>query len=81
MYISTKLSKIHNEADKGCRSISSDNYCVSAVANVTAVLEEKVLTLPTECLTPLSNSYRPEPDVTAEPKAKGGQYHQNILMC
>ena len=30
----------------------------------------------TECLTPLSNSYRPEPDVTAEPKAKGGHYHQ-----
>ena len=59
--------------------MSSDKYCAAAVANVTEVLEKKGLRLPSKCLTPLSNGYRPEMDTSPELKADGVQYYQELV--
>ncbi len=79
MYLGAEISKMHNETNKECWAMSSDKYCAAAVANVSTNLEKKGLKLPTKCITPLSNGYRPELDVTAELKADGVQYYQELL--
>ena len=79
MYLGAELTKMHNETNKECWAMSSDKYCAAAVTNVTEVLNKKGLRLPSKCFTPLSNGYRPEVDVTAELKADGIQYYQEIV--
>ena len=59
--------------------MSSDKYCAAAVASVADVLKKKGLGLPSKCVTPLSNGYRPEIDVTPELKADGVQYYQELV--
>ena len=49
------------------------------MANVSDVLEKKGLRLPSKCLTPLSNGYRPELDVSPDLKADGVQYYQELV--
>ena len=52
-------------------------YCSSY--QFTDSLTKKGLRLPSKCPTPLSNGYRPEVDVTAELKADGVQYYQELI--
>ena len=59
--------------------MSSDQYCAAADANVTESLNKKGLRLPSKCVTPLANGYRPEVDVTPELKADGLQYYQELI--
>ena len=79
MYLGAEISKIHNENNVLCWAMSSDKYCAAAVTNVSNNLEKKGLKLPSKCITPLSNGYRPELDVTAELKADGVQYYQELV--
>ena len=79
VYLGASLSKMQNESGYECWAMSSDKYCAAAVANVSEVLEKKGLRLPSKCLTPLSNGYRPELDVSPELKADGVQYYQELV--
>ena len=79
MYLGASLSKMTNEENIQCWSMSSDTYCQSAVQNVEVVLAKKGLRLPSKCLTPMANGYRPEMDVTCELKADGLQYYQELI--
>ena len=69
MYLGAEISKMHDETNKECWTMSSDKYCASAVTNVSENLEKSGLRLPSKCLTPLSNDYMPKLDVTAGLKA------------
>jgi len=79
MYLGAGLTKMHNESNLECWAMSSDQYCAAAVANVTESLNKKGLRLPSKCVTPLANGYRPEVDVTPELKADGLQYYQELI--
>ena len=79
MYLGASLSKMNNETNKECWAMSSDKYCAAAVASVADVLKKKGLGLPSKCVTPLSNGYRSEIDVTPELKADGVQYYQELV--
>ena len=79
IYLGASLSRMNNDTGKACWAISSDKYCATAVANVTEVLSKKGMRLPSKCLTPLANGYRPELDVTPELKADGVQYYQELI--
>ena len=59
--------------------MSSDKYCESAVKNVEDVLAKKGMRLPSRCYTPMSSGYRPEIDSTAELKADGVQWYQELI--
>ena len=62
-----------------CWAMSSDKYCESAVKNVEEALSKKGLRLPGKCYTPMSSGYRPELDSTAELKADGVQWYQELI--
>ena len=79
MYLGASLSKMINQSCKECWAMSSDKYCATAVANVTEVLNKKGARLPSKCLTPLANGYRPELDTSPELKADGLQYYQELI--
>ena len=79
MYLGAGLTKMTNETNKECWAMSSDNYCKAAVTNVEEALKTKGLRLPSKCVTPLTNGYRPEMDVTPELKADGLQYYQELI--
>ena len=59
--------------------MSSYAYCTVTVENVEDVLQCKGLKLPETCVTPLSRSYSPEIDVTAELKDDSLQWYQEII--
>ena len=59
--------------------MSPDKYCESAVKNVEGALKDKGLRLPSRCYTPMSSGYRPELDSTAELKADGVQWYQELI--
>jgi hypothetical protein len=79
MYLGASLSKMTNCEGTECWAMSSDKYCEAAVANVEEALKAKGLRLPSKCLTPLANKYRPELDVTSELKADGVQWYQELI--
>ena len=59
--------------------MSSDRYWKAAVTNVEGELKKKGLRLPSNCVTPLKNGYRPEMDVKPELKSDGLQYYQELI--
>lgn len=59
--------------------MSSKKYCEAAVANVEDTLQKKGLKLPSKCVTPFTAGYRPEIDVTAELKADGLHWYQEMI--
>ena len=77
-YLGASLSKMTNEDNEECWVISSDLYCVALVTQIESVLEKKGLRLLSRCVTPLKNGYEPELDVTAELKADGIQFYQEL---
>jgi len=64
---------------KVCWSMLSEAYCKAAVKNVEQKLSEDGKRLPSKCDTPMKWAYRPELDNTAELKAKGVQYYQELI--
>ena len=79
VYLGASLTKMTNDNKDECWAMSSDPYCQAAVKNVETTLAKKSLRLPSKCLTPSSNGYRPEMDVTQELKADGVQYYQELI--
>jgi len=78
-YLGAALSQFDNEHGDLCWAMSSDKYCNALVKNVEDILEKKGLKLPSKCVTPLSNGYKPEFDCTTELKADGIQWYQEII--
>ena len=58
----------------------SDKYCKSVVKNIEKVLQKKVLCLTCKYHTPLRSGYNPEDDDTADIKADGMQWYQDISV-
>ena len=78
-YLGADLSKMENQDGDLCWAMSSEKYCTATVDNIKSILHKKGLRLPNKCVTPLSSGYRPEMDVTAELKADGVQWYQEMI--
>ena len=57
----------------------SEAYCKSAVKNIEQKLSKDGKRLPSKCDTPIELAYQPELDSTAELKAEGVQYYQELV--
>ena len=79
LYLGANITKMVNEEGKECWAMGADDYCASAVQNVEKVLANKGLRLPSRCITPTVHGYRPELDATAELKADGIQWYQEMI--
>ena len=62
-----------------CWTMSAEKYVKSAVDNVETTLAKSGNRLPSKCHTPFSSNYKPELDTTAELKADGVQYYQELV--
>ena len=78
-YLGAVLSPMQMADGTECWSMSSEKYCRAAVANVEAKLDKAGQRLPTKCLAPLQNGYKPELDVSDELKAEGLNYYQELI--
>ena len=79
VYLGANITKMVNEEGKECWAMGADDYCASAVQNVEKVLADKGLRLPSKCITPTLHGYKPELDATAELKADGIQWYQEMI--
>ena len=79
MYLGASLSRLDNEDGDACWAMSSDQYCKAMIQNVEDTLKKKGLRLPSKCYTPLQNAYKPELDCTAELRADGLQWYQEMV--
>ena len=79
VYLGANITKMVNEEGKECWAMGADDYCASAVQNVEKVLADKGLRLPSRCITPTLHGYKPELDATAELKADGIQWYQEMI--
>ena len=79
VYLGADLSLMDNEEGNECWAMSSDKYCAAMVRNIEDGLNKKGLRLPTRCELPIRHGYRPEMDCTAELKADGLQFYQEII--
>jgi len=79
VYLGANLLLMDNEEDTECWAMSSDKYCTAMVNNIEDGLNKKGLRLPTRCELPIRHGYRPEMDCTAELKAGGLQFYQEII--
>ena len=77
-YLGATITRMDNVDGDQCWAMSSDQYCAALVTNVEDELMKKGLKLPSKCVTPTSNGYRPEMDCTSELKAAGVQRFQEI---
>ena len=57
----------------------SEAYCKSAVKNIEQKLSKDGKRLPSKCDNPMKLAYRPEWDNTAELKAEGDQFYQELV--
>ena len=78
-YLGATISQLDNEQGDLCWAMSSNKYCEALVKNIEDVLQKKGLRLPSNCKSPLSHGYKPEMDCTAELKADGIQWYQEII--
>ena len=78
-YLGGTITKMVNSDAEECFAMDSDKYCNSAVKNVEEVLNRKGLRLPNKCKTPFRSGYKPEMDDTAELKADGLQWYQELI--
>ena len=79
VYLGGDLTMMTNEGGQQCWPMSSDKYCAAAVANVEETLAKKGQKLPSKCVTPMGSGYYPGLDVTAELKADGIQWFQEVI--
>ena len=78
-YLWAQLSKMKNEFGNEFWTMSSSKYCKAAITNVEERCALDGKRLPTKCKTPMVTKYAPEMDVTAELKADGIQYFQELI--
>ena len=78
-YLGATISKMLNAEGDECWAMDSDKYCEAAVKNVEEVLEKKGLRLPSKCRAPIRSENKPEMDDTAELKADGLQWYQELI--
>ena len=79
IYLGAELSKMHNEYGDLAWSMSSEKYCAALLKNAESILEKRGLRLPTKVPTPMRHGYKPELDVTAELKAEGVKFYQELI--
>ena len=65
------ISKMTTAGGRVCWTMSLDQYCKVAVANVEEKSEKANKQLSTKCGAPLTSGYKPELDTSAELKADG----------
>ena len=75
-YSGADLSKMTTSDGRVCWTMSSDQYCKAAVANVEEKLEKTNKLLPTKCGAPLTSGYKPELDTSSELKTDELQTYQ-----
>ena len=78
-YLGAAMTQMTNDENKNVWAMSLDECCCTAVDNVESVLAGKGLQLPSKCYKPLMANHRPELDDTAELKADGVQWHQELI--
>ena len=79
VYLGAELSSMDNEQEIECWAMSSDKYCAAMVKNVEGSLNKKGLKLPSKCNPLIRHGYKPEMDCTAELKANGLQWYQEMI--
>lgn len=70
MYLGAQLNKMYIDGNE-CWTMSAEKYVNASIKNVEETLAKQRLRLPSKCYTPLSSDYRPELDVSLEPKRDG----------
>ena len=78
-YLGVQLSKMKDEFGNDFWTMSSSKYCKAATTNVKERLDLAGKRLPTKCKMTMVTKYAPEMDVTAEFKADGIQYFQELI--
>ena len=80
-YLGAQISKMLARDGSGRKfwTMSSEKYCKAAVTNVEERLARAGKRLPSKCRTPMTSSYAPEMEVSAELKADGVQYYQELI--
>ena len=78
-YLGAGLEKMVNDNGTECWTMTSQKYTKAAVENVEEHLAKSGTKLPNRCGAPLSSGYKPEIDATAELKADGVQYYQELI--
>ena len=78
-YLGAQFSKMNDEFGNNFWTMSSSKYCKAAITNVEERLALDRKRLPTKCKTPMVTNYALEMDVTAEFKADGIQYFQELI--
>ena len=64
-YLGADLLKMTTADGCVCWTMSSDQYCKAAVANIKEKLEKTNKRLPTKCGAPLTSGYKPALDTSA----------------
>jgi hypothetical protein len=78
MYLGGQLGKMQVDGTE-CWTVSAEKYVTASVKNVEEALAKKGQRLPSKCYSPLPDKYRPELDTSAELKADGVQYYQELI--
>jgi hypothetical protein len=78
MYLGASLETMQVDGHE-CWTASAEKYVDSAIKNVEEVLARKGQRLPTKCYSPLPTEYHPELEASAELKADGVQYYQELI--
>ena len=78
-YLGAQLSKTKDEFGNEFWTMSSSKYCKATIKNVEERLALAGKRLPTKCKTPMVTKYAPDMDVTAELKADGIHYFQELI--
>ena len=78
-YLGAQLSKMKDEFGNEFWNMSSSKYCKAATTNVEEWLALAGKRLTSKCKTPMVTKYAPEMDATAELKANGIQYFQELI--
>jgi hypothetical protein len=78
MYLGGQLGKMQVDGVE-CWTVSAEKYVSASVKNVEEALMKKGQRLPSKCYSPLPDKYRPELDTSAELKADGVLYYQELI--
>ena len=79
VYLGATIAKMQLDDGKWCWTMSPEQYVKAAVANVEERLAKSGRRLPGKAVTPFSCNYAPWLETTAELKADGVQYFQELI--
>ena len=78
-YMGAQMSKMKDEFGNNFWTMSSSKYCKSAIKNVEERLALIEKQLPTKCKMTMVTKYEPDINITADLKANGIQYFQELI--